>query len=330
MVKKIIGCLREYRAAAVATIVLTAVETLLEILVPFLQSDIIDKGIYAGNRQALISTAWVMIGCIAAALVCGLIASKTASTAASGLARNMRTDMYNNIQDFSFANIDKFSTAGLVTRLTTDVMNIQNAFMMIIRVAVRAPFMIIFALVMAFTISARIASMYLLLIPILGIALAFLIIRAKKYFEKVFEQYDKLNQVVQENLSGIRVVKGFSREEYEKEKFQKTSSALYRIFKKAEGIMAYSSPVMQLVVYACLLLIYWVSASIIVGSHNTILTTGEMSSLIAYAMQILTALMMLSIVLDPHHDRPQLRAPDHGGPGRKEQPNRKAAGSRYR
>lgn len=244
MVKKIIGCLREYRAAAVATIVLTAVETLLEILVPFLQSDIIDKGIYAGNRQALISTAWVMIGCIAAALVCGLIASKTASTAASGLARNMRTDMYNNIQDFSFANIDKFSTAGLVTRLTTDVMNIQNAFMMIIRVAVRAPFMIIFALVMAFTISARIASMYLLLIPILGIALAFLIIRAKKYFEKVFEQYDKLNQVVQENLSGIRVVKGFSREEYEKEKFQKTSSALYRIFKKAEGIMAYSSPVM--------------------------------------------------------------------------------------
>lgn len=297
MVKKIIGCLREYRAAAVATIVLTAVETLLEILVPFLQSDIIDKGIYAGNRQALISTAWVMIGCIAAALVCGLIASKTASTAASGLARNMRTDMYNNIQDFSFANIDKFSTAGLVTRLTTDVMNIQNAFMMIIRVAVRAPFMIIFALVMAFTISARIASMYLLLIPILGIALAFLIIRAKKYFEKVFEQYDKLNQVVQENLSGIRVVKGFSREEYEKEKFQKTSSALYRIFKKAEGIMAYSSPVMQLVVYACLLLIYWVSASIIVGSHNTILTTGEMSSLIAYAMQILTALMMLSIVL---------------------------------
>jgi ATP-binding cassette subfamily B protein len=297
MVKKIIGCLREYRTATIATIVLTALETLLEILVPFLQSDIIDKGIYAGDRQALVSTAWAMIGCIAAALICGLIASKTASTAASGLSRNMRTDMYNNIQDFSFANIDRFSTAGLVTRLTTDVMNIQNAFMMIIRVAVRAPFMIVFALIMAFTISARIASMYLLLIPILGIALAFLIIWAKRYFEKVFEQYDKLNQVVQENLSGIRVVKGFSREEYEKEKFQKTSTALYRIFKKAEGIMAYSSPVMQLVVYACLLLIYWVSASIIVSSHNTILTTGEMSSLIAYAMQILTALMMLSIVL---------------------------------
>lgn len=238
-----------------------------------------------------------MIGCIVIALICGLIASKTASTAASGLARNMRTDMYNNIQDFSFANIDKFSTAGLVTRLTTDVMNIQNAFMMIIRVAVRAPFMVIFALIMAFTISARIASMYLLLIPILGIALSALILIAKKNFEKVFEQYDKLNQVVQENLSGIRVVKSFAREEYEKEKFQKTSTTLYRIFKKAEGIMAYSSPVMQMVVYACLLLIYWVGASIIVSSHSTTLTTGELSSLIAYAMQILTALMMLSVVL---------------------------------
>lgn len=297
MVKKIMGCLREYRKAAIATIVLTALETLLEIVVPFLQADIIDKGIYAGDRAALISTAWVMIGCIALALVFGLISSKTASAAASGLARNMREDMYFNIQDFSFANIDKFSTAGLVTRLTTDVVNIQNAFMMIIRVAVRAPFMIIFALIMAFTISARIASMYLLLIPILGIALAALILIARKHFEKVFEQYDKLNQVVQENLSGIRVVKGFAREEYEKEKFRKTSTALYRIFKKAEGIMAYSSPVMQLVVYLCLLLIYWVGASIIVSSRSTVLTTGELSSLIAYAMQILTALMMLSVVL---------------------------------
>ena len=297
MVKKIMSCLREYRAATILTIVLTAIETLLEIIVPFLQADIIDKGIYGGDHSALIRTAWYMIGCIAAALICGLISSKTASTAASGLAKNLRTDMYNNIQDFSFANIDKFSTAGLVTRLTTDVMNIQNAFMMIIRVAVRAPFMIIFALVMAFTISGRIASMYLLLIPILGLALAGLILYAKKHFEKVFEQYDHLNQVVQENLSGIRVVKGFAREKYEKEKFQKTSTALYRIFKKAEGVMAYSSPVMQTVVYICLLLIYWVGAQLIVGSNSTVLTTGELSSLIAYAMQILTALMMLSVVL---------------------------------
>ena len=151
MVKKGIGCLRQYKKATIATIVLTAIETLLEIVVPFLQATIIDEGIYAGNRQILVSRAWYMIGCIAVALICGLLSSKTASIAASGLARNMRTDMYNNIQDFSFANIDKFSTAGLVTRLTTDVMNIQSAFMMIIRVAVRAPFMIIFALVMAFT-----------------------------------------------------------------------------------------------------------------------------------------------------------------------------------
>ncbi len=297
MVKKIIGCLREYKAATIATILLTAIETLLEIVVPFLQADIIDLGIYAGNRQLLIGTAYKMLACIILALICGLIASKTAATAASGMAKNLRTDMYDNIQEFSFANIDKFSTAGLVTRLTTDVMNVQSAFMMVIRVAVRAPFMIVFALIMAFSINTRIASMYLLLIPILGIALAALILTAKKYFEKVFVQYDKLNQVVQENLSGIRVVKGFAREDHEREKFQKTSSSLYRIFKKAEGIMAYSSPVMQLVVYLCLLLIYWIGASIIVGSHNLLLTTGELSSLIAYAMQILTALMMLSVVL---------------------------------
>lgn len=297
MVKKIIGCLREYKVATIATILLTAIETLLEIVVPFLQADIIDLGIYAGNRQLLIGTAYKMLACIILALICGLIASKTAATAASGMAKNLRTDMYDNIQEFSFANIDKFSTAGLVTRLTTDVMNIQSAFMMVIRVAVRAPFMIVFALIMAFSINTRIASIYLLLIPILGIALAALILTAKKYFEKVFVQYDKLNQVVQENLSGIRVVKGFAREDHEREKFQKTSSSLYRIFKKAEGIMAYSSPVMQLVVYLCLLLIYWIGASIIVGSHNLLLTTGELSSLIAYAMQILTALMMLSVVL---------------------------------
>lgn len=297
MVKKIIGCLREYKKATIATILLTAIETLLEIVVPFLQADIIDEGIYAGNRQILMMRAWCMIGCIILALICGLWSSKTASVAASGLARNMRTDMYNNIQDFSFANIDKFSTAGLVTRLTTDVMNIQSAFMMIIRVAVRAPFMIVFALVMAFTINIRIATMYLVLIPILALALSGLIVYAKRYFEKVFEQYDKLNQVVQENLSGIRVVKGFSREEHEKEKFQITSSNLFRIFKKAEGVMAYSSPVMQMVVYVCMLLIYWVGAQIIVGSRQALLTTGELSSLIAYAMQILTALMMLSVVL---------------------------------
>ena len=297
MVKKIPGCLQEYRAAAIATIILTGLKTLLEIIVPFLQADIIDRGIYGGDRSALVSTAWIMIGCVALALVFGLTASRTASAAASGVARNMRTDMYNNIQDFSFANIDKFSSAGLVTRLTTDVMNIQNAFMMVIHVAVRAPLMIVFALIMAFAISPRIASMYLLLIPILGIALAGLILYAKRYFEKVFAQYDRLNQVVQENLSGIRVVKGFSRKEYEKEKFQNTSTALYKIFKKAEGVMAYSSPVMQLVVYACLLLIYWVGAAIIVDSRSTVLSTGELSSLIAYAMQILTALMMLSVVL---------------------------------
>ena len=297
MVKKVISCLREYKKAAIATILLTAGETLLEIVVPFLQASIIDNGIYQANRKVLLSTGGMMFLCVIIALILGLIASKTAAVAASGLAQNMRNDMYFNIQDFSFANIDKYSTAGLVTRLTTDVMNIQQAFMMIIRVAVRAPFMIVFALIMAFTINARIATIYLCLVPLLGIALSLLILTAKKYFEKVFDQYDHLNQVVQENLNGIRVVKSFAREDHEKEKFQNTSTRLFQIFKKAEGIMAYSSPVMQLTVYLCLLLIYWVGASIIVTSHSTILSTGELSSLIAYAMQILTALMMLSVVL---------------------------------
>ena len=297
MVKKILKCLKGYRGVTIATIVLTALETLLEIVVPFLQKDIIDKGIDGGDSAALVGTAWTMIACVAVALVLGIIAGRTAAIAASGLSRNMRNQMYDNIQDFSFANIDKFSSAGLVTRLTTDVVNIQNAFMMIIRVAVRAPFMIVFALIMAFTINVSIGTIYLILVPILGVALALLILCSKKYFEKVFGQYDKLNQVVQENLSAIRVVKGFSREDYEKEKFQKTSSTLYRIFKKAEGIMAYSSPVMQMVVYCCMLLIYWLGASIIVQSNGTTLTTGDLSTLIAYAMQILTALMMLSVVL---------------------------------
>ncbi len=297
MVKKIIKNLHGFRGVTIATIVLTALETLLEVIVPFLQADIIDKGIYGGDRAALIGTALVMIACVVLALVFGIIASRTAALAASGLSFNLRNEMYDNIQDFSFANIDKFSSAGLVTRLTTDVVNIQNAFMMIIRVAVRAPFMIIFALIMAFTINTLIGGIYLALIPILGLALAGLILGSKKYFDRVFVQYDDLNRVVQENLSAIRVVKGFSREDHEKEKFQKTSTTLYRIFKKAEGIMAYSSPIMQIVVYICMLLIYWLGATIIVNSNATTLTTGELSSLIAYAMQILTALMMLSVVL---------------------------------
>lgn len=297
MVKKILSSLREYKGMTIATIIFTGLEVLLEIVVPLLQAKIIDEGIYARDINALTSYGFIMLGCIVLALIFGLLSSKTASMASAGLAQNLREDMYFNIQKFSFSNIDKFSTAGLVTRLTTDITNVQNAFMMIIRVAVRAPLMIIFALIMAFTLNAQIALLYLILIPILGGGLAFLIRKAHPYFERVFKQYDKLNEVVQENLSGIRVVKSFVREDYEKEKFQKTSTTLYKIFKKAESIMAYTSPMMQFVVYVCLLLVYWLGATLIVNSGSTVLSTGELTSLISYAMQILTALMMLSVVL---------------------------------
>lgn len=297
MIKQILKSVREYRRETALAVLFAAFEVLLEIIVPFLQSSIIDDGIYGGSKAALLRIGTAMIACIVVALICGLIAGKKAAAAAAGMAQNLRQDMYFNIQKFSFSNIDKFSTASLVTRLTTDVTNIQNAYMMVIRVAIRAPLMIVFALIMAFTINVRLASLYLLLIPILGGGLTFLIMKARPYFRKVFFQYDKLNRVVQENLSGIRVVKSFVREDHEKEKFQTVSSLLYQIFQKAEGIMAFTAPMMQFVVYLCLLLIYWIGARIIVTSGSTQLSTGQLTSLIAYAMQILTSLMMLSVVL---------------------------------
>ncbi len=297
MIKKLLRSLREYKAATIWTIVLTALETCLEVAVILLQALLIDEGITQGNTTALITYGCSMIGCVLLALVLGIIAGREAAVASSGYAKNLRTDMYKNIDSFSFSNIDKFSTAGLVTRLTTDVVNIQNAFMMIIRVAVRAPLMIIFCLIMSFITSARLAWIFLILVPILGVGLAFLILKARPHFKKVFGEYDRLNGVVQENLHGIRVVKSFNRESFERNKFEKRSETLYKIFVKAEGIMAYSQPFMQMIVYICLLVIYWLGAYIIVETGATNLTTGELSSLIGYANQILGALMMLSVVL---------------------------------
>ncbi len=220
-----------------------------------------------------------------------------AATASAGLAKNLRNDMYYRIQSFSFANIDKFSTASLVTRLTTDVTNIQNAYMMIIRIAVRAPLMMIFSLIMSWFINWKLALIFLIMIPILGGGLVLIVLKSQPIFEKVFKQYDNLNGVVQENVSGIRVVKSFVREEHEKEKFSKISTLLYKTFCKAERYMALNAPLMQFVVYVCMILVFWFGARIIVLSGATELTTGELTSLIIYAMQILTSLMMLSMVL---------------------------------
>lgn len=297
MVKKLLQSARECKGTAIGTAVFAGLEVVMEIIIPFLMADIIDKGIYGGNMNTILKLGLYMIICVVLGLFFGLAAGALAADASAGYARNLRKDLYFHIQEFSFANIDKFSAAGLVTRLTTDVTNVQNAFQMIIRVAIRAPLMLVFSLIMSFSISPKLAVIFLIMIPVLGGGLAWLVLKARPLFEKVFHIYDDLNGVVQENLSGIRVVKSFVREEHEKEKFQKVSSNLYRIFCNAEGYMAMNAPLMQFVVYLCMILVFWFGSRMIVLSGSTELTTGELTSLITYAMQILTSLMMLSMVL---------------------------------
>ncbi len=297
MIKKLLHSIREYKAASIRTAVFAGLEVLLEIIIPFFMADIIDKGIYGGNMNILLKLGVMMGICVIAGLLLGFFAGAEAANASAGFARNLRKDMYYHIQGFSFANIDKFSTASLVTRLTTDVTNIQNAYMMIIRIAVRAPLMMIFALIMSCTINWKLALIFLIMIPILGGGLVWIIFKSHPIFEKVFKQYDNLNGVVQENVSGIRVVKSFVREEHEKDKFQKISTKLFATFCKAERYMALNAPLMQFVVYVCMILVFWFGARMIVLSGATELTTGELTSLIIYAMQILTSLMMLSMVL---------------------------------
>lgn len=297
MIKKMMKSIREYKKASICTAVFAGLEVLMEILIPFLMADMIDKGIYGGNMNVLVRFCVTMAVCVVFGLLFGFGAGAEAADASAGFARNLRKDLYYHIQGFSFANIDRFSTASLVTRLTTDVTNIQNAYMMIIRIAVRAPLLLIFSLIMSFVISWKLALLFLIMVPILGGGLAWIVLKAHPLFEKVFKQYDELNGVVQENVSGIRVVKSFVREEYEKNKFQKVSSKLYDSFVKAEKYMALNAPLMQFVVYICMILVFWFGARMIVLSGGTELTTGELTSLITYAMQILTSLMMLSMVL---------------------------------
>ncbi len=297
MIKKMLQSIREYKGASIRTAVFAGLEVLMEIIIPFFMADIIDKGIYGGNMNILLKLGLMMCICVVIGLFLGFCAGAEAATASAGFARNLRKDMYYRIQGFSFANIDRFSTASLVTRLTTDVTNIQNAYMMIIRIAVRAPLMIIFSLIMSWMINWKLAIIFLIMIPILGGGLTWIVWKSHPIFEKVFKEYDNLNGVVQENVSGIRVVKSFVREEHEKRKFQKISTLLFKTFCKAERYMALNAPLMQFVVYVCMILIFWFGARMIVLSGATVLTTGELTSLITYAMQILTSLMMLSMVL---------------------------------
>lgn len=293
MLKTLGSQIKEFKKDSVLTPIFMILEVVMETIIPFLMASIIDDGVEKGDIHHIYVVGGCMVVMAVLGLVFGVLGGKYGARASAGFARNLRKAMYENIQTFSFSNIDKFSTAGLVTRLTTDVTNIQNAYQMILRMCVRAPFSLICAMTMAFLINAKLASIYLVAVIFLGGCLAFIIHHATRYFNQVFEKYDDLNASVQENVSAIRVVKAYVREDYEKKKFKKASENVYRMFVKAESLLAWNTPLMQFTVYACILGISWLGAKMIVVSS---LTTGELMSLLTYCMNILMSLMMLSMV----------------------------------
>ncbi len=299
MIKKLAASIREYKKATIITPILIVLELTLDVLIPYLMSKLIDNGINAGDMSYILKFGSLLLVLSLLTILFGVLAGKYSAVASAGFAKNLRKDMYYSIQNYSFSNIDKFSTSSIITRLTTDVTNIQNAFMMLIRIAFRSPGMLIFALVMSFTIDAKLALIFLACVPVLGIGLYAIIMYAHPLFVKVFKTYDKLNGVVQENLHGIRVVKSFNREKHEIEKFNKISNDIYRDFSTAEKIIAFNSPLMQFCMYTCIILISWLGAKVIVASGNNAisgLSTGELTSLFTYVSQILISLMMLSMV----------------------------------
>ena len=296
MVRTLLKEVKEFKTASFMTPVFMVLEVFMETLIPYLMATMIDQGIEQGNLPYIFKISAVMLVLAAVGLWAGIMGGKYGAKASTGFGKNLREAMYRKIQTFSFSNIDKFSTAGLVTRLTTDVTNIQNAYQMILRMCVRAPISLVCAMGMAFFINARIASIYLVAVLLLACCLALIIRFTMKYFSQVFEKYDELNASVQENVTAQRVVKAFVREEYEIDKFHKASSNIYKMFVKAEGLIVLNMPLMQFAVYSCILLISWVGAKMIVVSGGTALTTGELTSLLNYCMNILMNLMMLSMV----------------------------------
>lgn len=299
MIKRLSHSIREYKKHSILAPLFVSCEVILEVIIPFLMADLIDFGIDAGDMNYILKTGLILVACALVSLFFGVLSGRSASIAAAGFSKNLRKDMYENIQNFSFSNIDKFSTAGIVTRLTTDVSNVQMAYMMIIRTAVRSPFMMIAAMIMAFKVAGSLAFVFLICIPILGIGLYFIMTRTHPIFERVFKTYDHLNNVVQENLHGIRVVKSFVREDFEIKKFKNISKKIYDDFCHAERNLAFNTPLMQLCVYGSMLLISWFGARMIVASGNNAalgLTTGGLMSLFVYLMQILMSLMMLSMI----------------------------------
>ena len=293
MLKTLGAQVKEFKKDSFLTPVFMILEVLMETIIPLMMASIIDDGVEKSDIHHIFLMGGLMIVAAGISLFAGFMGGKYGARASTGFARNLRKAMYENIQTFSFSNIDKFSTAGLVTRLTTDVTNIQMAYQMILRMCVRAPISLICAMIMAFFISPRLASIYLTAVILLGVILAFITVKAHKYFTQVFPKYDDLNASVQENVSAIRVVKAYVREAYEKSRFTKASENIYRMFIKAEGIIVFNNPVMMAAVYSCIILISWIGAKMIVTGS---LTTGELMSLLTYCMNIMMSLMMLSMV----------------------------------
>ncbi len=294
MIRKLSRAIREYKRDTVLTPLTAAMEVVMEVIIPVLMAGLIDNGINAGDMGVIWKTGLLLVLCAIVSLAFGVLSGFFGARASTGFARNLRQDMYYAVQKYSFSNIDKFSTGSIVTRLTTDVTNIQNTFQMLIRIAVRAPSTLIFSMIMAFWVNARLALLFLAAIPVLGAGLAFISMKAHPAFTRMFKHYDRMNTVVQENLRGIRVVKAFVREDHETEKFVDSSEKLRHDSALAEKILAFNSPLMQFCMYGIILLISWFGAKLIVGSS---MTTGQLMSMMSYAMQVLMSLMMLTMIL---------------------------------
>ena len=293
MIKKLASYVKEYKKYAILTPIFVILEVVMEVIIPLLMAKIIDVGIQNNDIKYILEIGALLIVSAIMSLIFGMLSGKFAAKASAGYSKNLRKAMFHKIQDYSFENIDKFSTSSLVTRMTTDVTNVQMAFQMIIRILVRGPIMMIFALLMVLSINAKISLIFFIAIPVLGAVLMFITLKAHPNFEKVFKKYDKLNRVVQENLGAIRVVKAYVREKHENKKFKEVNDEVYTNFKKAEKIVAFNAPAMQLTIYTCILLISWIGSKTIVAGG---MQTGELSSIVTYAWQILTSLMMLSMV----------------------------------
>lgn len=299
MLKTLAKSLREHKKSSVVTMIMAVLEVVFEIVIPLCMAELIDLGVERGEMNVVMRYGAVLIFFAVLELISGMLAAGTAAKASAGFAANLRQDMYDNVQTFAFSNIDRFSTSSIVTRLTTDVTNIQNAYQMLIRMAMRGPVMILFSMIVSFRISREISLVFLLLIPVLTVGLLIIIRAVHPVFERVFGTYDKLNNIVQENIRGIRVVKSFNQQEHEIEKFNAVSKSIYLDFAKGERLIAMNSPLLQFSIYLCMLLISWFGAKAVIAGGNNAdlgLTTGNLTALFTYAMQILTSLMMLSMI----------------------------------